>query len=77
MWYKTLSPSKNTYGLVNPFGVDHGVETLKVAPSHLLILHIVDIVSEIEANYVAVSKFLFEGHDYGCLSQFLWEVVRN
>lgn len=61
---------KNVYGIVKPFGLDGGIETLKMAPTCLLVLHMVNVVAKVEADYVAVSKHVFEGHDYEYWSPF-------
>ena len=62
--YKINLSPKNVYGIVKPFGLDNGIKPLKMAPTCLLVLHMVDIVANVEADYVTVSKHVFEGHDY-------------
>ena len=58
------------YGFVNPLCVDGDVETLKMAPTRLFVLRMVDVVAKVEAGYVAVSKLVLEGHAYGHGSPF-------
>ena len=48
-----------------------------MAPTYLLVLKMVDVVAEVESNYVVVSKFVLEGHDYGYLDLCIWEVISN
>ena len=71
MGYKVNFSPKNVYGFVNPFGVDGGVETFMMTPTHLLVLHMVDVVAKVEADYVIISKLVLEGHGYGCLGLLL------
>ena len=73
MGYKVNPSLENVHGFVNLFSSYGGVHTLKMAPTRLLILHMVDVV---EPDYVVVSKFVLEGYDYGCLDYF-WEVTSN
>ena len=48
MRYKVDQCPKNVYGFVNPFGVESGVETLKMKPTRLFVLCMVDIDGEVE-----------------------------
>ena len=68
--YKVNSSSKNVCRFVNPFNVDNGIQTLTMAPTRLLVLCMVDIVAEVEAGHVAISKLVIEGNDNGCLGLF-------
>lgn len=65
MGCKVNSSPKNDYGFMNLFGVDSGVETLKMAPFHMLVLRMVEVVAKVEVDFVAVSKLVLESHDYG------------
>jgi hypothetical protein len=69
--YKVKLSPKNVYGFVDPFGADGGVKTFMKTPTHLLVLHMVDVVAKVEANYVVISKLVLEGHGYGCLGLLL------
>ena len=48
-----------------------------MAPIRLLVLRMVDDVAKIEAKYIAVSKLVLEGYDYGCLGLLLGEIFIN
>ena len=69
--HKVKSSPKNVYGFVDPFGVDGGVETFMMTPTHLFVLHMVDVVAKIETDYVVISKLVLEGHGYGFLGLLL------
>ena len=70
MRYKAGLSPENVYGFVNLCGVESGFETLKMAPTHLFILCMVDIVAKVEDDYVVASKLVLKGHDYGCFMGF-------
>ena len=67
---KANSSPQHIYGFVNSFGVEGGIETLKMAPTRLLVLRMVDIVAKVEVDYVVVSNLVLEGHNYGCSGLF-------
>lgn len=48
-----------------------------MAPTRLLVLRMVDVVAEVVANYVAVSKVVHEGHAYEYLGLLLEDVIDN
>jgi hypothetical protein len=73
--YKVDWCPNNVYGFVNPFGVESGVETLKMSPTCLFVLYMVDIDGEVGHNYLVVSILVLEGHDYGCLGHFWGEII--
>ena len=62
---------------MNLFGVDSGVETLKMAPFHMLVLRMVEVVAKVEVDFVAVSKLVLESHDYGLFGSLLGEIINN
>ena len=72
MGYKVNLSSENICGFVNSFGVDNGVQLLKLAPTRLLVLHMVDVVAEVTTSYVAISKLVLDDHNDGCLDLFFW-----
>ena len=74
--YVNLSP-ENVYRFMNPFSEDGGVETWKMALTCLLVLRMVDIIVEVEAHCVAISKLVLEDHDYGCLGLILGKIISN
>lgn len=65
-FYILRSP-EHIYEFMNSFGVEGNIETLKMAPTRLFVLHMIDVLAEVEVDYLVVSKLVLKGHDYGSL----------
>ena len=48
-----------------------------MAPTCSLVLRIINVVAEVEADYVAIFKLVLGGHDYGCLALLLGDIFSN